>query len=174
MNPDLPDGQPTAAQQVEDLIAANAASNNTMLNLVEKVQQDAELRGKKVELLQEEARQTRKQILIASVGVVLMLIIGVANAINLNEARHNAAVVAATAKDANGTYTLLLDCLNPAGVCGKQAAEQNVHTLDEIKKYELIVLYCVRINPAVADPKGEAFIACVNRLYPGGPQLQDR
>lgn len=167
---DLPEGQ----QQVEELIAANVASNATMVHLVEEVQRDADLRGRKVELLQEEARQTRKQIFIASIGIVLMLVIGVANAINLNDARHNAAVTAATARDANGTYTLLLDCLNPDGVCGKRSAAQSARTLDEIKKYELIVLYCVRINPALADPKGEAFIDCVNRLYPGGPQLPNR
>lgn len=165
---------PTAAEQVEHLAQMNARSNETMMNLVEKVRQDAYMREKKVDLLDEGLRQTRR--LIAMVGLVLVVMvgIGVINAVNIGQARRNAAVTAKTASDAGHTYALLLDCLNGSGECGKLNAENQKKLLDEVKLYELTVLYCVRINPQVDDPDGDDFIACVERLYPGGPKLQNR
>lgn len=168
------DADAATIRQVESLVAANAASNATMLRLVEGVREDAHLREKKVDLLERGLQQTHRLLLMVGVTIILMIGLGVANALNINAARHNAAVTAATAKDANGTYALLLDCLNSRGECGKLNAENGKKTLDEVKLYELTVLYCVRINPAADDPKGDLFIDCVSRLYPGGPVLKNR
>jgi hypothetical protein len=173
-----PDGgdyeQHSASSQVDDLVRANAKSNATMMRLVEKVREDAQMRGRKVELLDQSMRQTRRLLIMVAATLVLLMGLGVVNAVNLNDARHNAAVTAATAKNADSTYTLLLDCLNARGECGKLNAQSQKRLLDEVKLYELTVLYCVRINPLVADPRGAQFIKCVNELYPGGPQLNTK
>jgi hypothetical protein len=168
------DKQDSAVHQVEDLVAANVASNATMLKLVEKVREDSYMREKKIDLLEEGLKQTHRLLAMVGAVLVLMLALGVINAVNIYDARRNAAVTAKTAQDANGTYALLLDCLNSRGECGKLNAENAKKTLDEVKLYELTVLYCVRINPALADPKGDQFIDCVTRLYPGGPILKNR
>lgn len=156
---------------LEELILANVNSNATMVDLVERVRQDAVMQGTKVDLLEKGQRQTRRLLVMVSVALLLMVIIGVINAVNIGQTRRNAEITAKTAKDAGDTYALLLDCLNSRGECGKRNAEASKATLDEVKKYELTVLYCVRINPQVEDAAGRKFLDCVNRLYPGGPQL---
>ena len=112
------------------------------------------------------------------IGVVVLavvLVMGVINAVNMANARRNAAITANIAKDAQGTYALLLDCLDSqSGACGKRNAVKQKAILDEIKKYELTVIYCARTNPVTEDRSGDKFIACVDRLYPTGPELNGR
>lgn len=171
---DGPDPREEAADQVEALARANAASNATLLRLVDRVREDAHMRERKVELLEEGQTQTRKLLVLVSAVLAALVIIGIINAVNIHDTRQNAATVAATANDAQRTYTLLLGCLDVNEPCGKNGAERTKESLEEIKLYELTVLYCVRINPLVQDPGGDKFLECVNRLYPGGPQLKDR
>lgn len=176
MTDDRRDNTPlaSAATRVEQLVAANQASNDTMRKLVENVREDAYLREKKIDLLEQGLKQTHKVLLLCVVSVILMMIIGVINAANISSARHNAAVTAQTATDAARTYAILADCLNQAGACGRNNAKNTVRVLDEIKKYELTVIYCARTNPLAEDPEGGKFIACVKRLYPTGPELNGR
>lgn len=162
------------ADSVDDLVRANTESNATMLALVASVQAEAEANSHKVDLLENGQRQTRRLLVMVSVLLIVMVLLGIANAINISSTRHNAAVTADAARDANGTYALLLGCLNPDGDCAKRGAAQNRATLDEVKLYELTVLYCARINPAIADPQGADFLECAKRLYPTGPTLKNR
>lgn len=163
-----------AAEHVEKLAAANDASNKTLLNLVQRVAEDARIREKKVQMLDAGMKQTRMLLIMLGIGLILLVGLGIANFANIAEARRNAEVVAHAAKDAKGTYDLLYGCFQPDSDCAKRSAQQQKVSLDEIKKYELTGFYCARTNPAVADPNGDAFIECMNRLYPGGPQLNDR
>lgn len=162
------------AEQVEELARANAESNATMMSLVAKVQQDAAMRERKVDLLEKGLQQTHRLLIMVGIALVLMVILGIVNAVNITEARKQAAVTAGIAKNAQGTYALLLDCINSRGECGKQNAEQNKRVLDEIKRYELTGFYCARTNPLSEDPNGDKFLACMDRLYVGGPKLSGR
>lgn len=158
-------------QQVENLVQANTESNETMVRLVERVRDDAHLREKKIELLEDGQRQMRRLFAMLAVVLLLLVGIGIINAINISDARKNAAVTAQTARDASSTYALLYDCINQQSECGKRNAENLKLTLDEIKRYELTVIYCARTNPVTVDPDGKKFLVCVDKLYPGGPKL---
>lgn len=157
------DDHATAAL-VEELAEANARSNQTLVDLMAKVQQDAYMREKKVDLLDEGLHQTRK--LLAMVGIALVLLLGLAaaNFISINQTRKSAAITADTNK-------LLYGCFDSRSECSRVNQAQQTRLLDEIKKYELTALYCARINPQIADPHGEAFITCLKELYPSGPTL---
>lgn len=178
MIPDLPEedrqARIDAAREVERLAVATAASNVTMTRLVEKVSQDAEKRERKVELLEAEARQLRQLLLMVGIAIALLLIVGAFNAYNTAQTRKQADQSAQIAKDSASTNRLLLGCFDVNSQCSKLNAEKQKQILDEIKLYELTALYCVRTNPAQADPKGEDFLACVKRLYPAGPTLKGR
>lgn len=171
-DPQLPADAATNA--VEHLVAANEESNATMRRLVERVREDADMREKKIDLLELGLVRTKRLIIMVGAVLIIMVSIGVTNAINLNDARRNAAATAAAARDAKATYAILYDCLNQQGECGRQNAAESKRLLDEVKLYELTVLYCVRINPQIADPQGDDFLDCVKRLYPTGPELPKR
>jgi len=162
------------AEHVEALAAANAASNKTLINLVEKVAEDAYMRERKVELLDRGMRQTRKLLFMLGIGLLLLVTIATINAVNIASTRKNAAVTAQAARDAKATNDLLFGCFEPNSQCAKLNVQKQAELLNEIKKYELVALYCIRTNPGAEDPEGVAFLACVNRLYPGGPQLDKR
>lgn len=168
MNPDqhIPrhESVPGPHRQVEDLAEANERSNQTLLSLVQRLGRDAAVREKKVDLLEHNVKQTRKITIMVVIALVLLIPIGIINAININNAQH-------AARDSAGTFNLLLDCLNPQGECGKRSSTRSANLLEEIKRYELTVIFCARTNPAIDDEDGEEMLACVNRLYPGGPQL---
>lgn len=163
-----------AARQVEELVAANAASNATMSRLVDNVRKDAQKREQKIELLENESRQIRRLLVMVGVAIVLLLVVGAFNAYNTAQAKRNAEQTAQAAKDAASTNQLLLGCFDVNSQCSKLNAQKQKELLDEIKLYELTALYCVRLNPAVEDPKGDEFLACVKRLYPTGPHLKGR
>lgn len=162
------------ALALDELVHANADSNETMIRLVEQVRKDAEARNKKVDLLELGQRQTAKLLIMVAIVLLLVFGVGVINAVNISQARRNAAVTAGIAKDASATNTTLLDCLNARGECGKLNAEQQRKVLNEVKKYELTGFYCARTNPQPTDEQGAALLACMNRLYPGGPTLNKR
>lgn len=162
-----------AAQQsrnnaaIDELIEANSSSNATMLALVESVRRETEARDRKVDMLEKNHQQMNWVIVGVGVLVVIMLGLGITNAINL----------AATKDQQNQTRqinTLLLDCVNSTGACGQANAVQQAKILDTVKQYELTGFYCARTNPANVDPDGEDFLKCMNRLYPGGPTLSGR
>ncbi len=159
------------ALAMEELVSANQASNATMIGLIETVHKETAARDRKVAQLESNTKQLRKFTLVAMVMCALLLCMAVFNATNVIATRNNAEKTANIADDVKNTNTLLLDCLNSQGECGKWNAEQQRRTLEEIKKYELTGFYCIRNNPGPTDPDGEKFLACVNRLYPGGPQL---
>ena len=156
---------------VDNLVRANAESNSTMMRLVEGVRKDSYMREKKIDLLETGLKQIHRLMLMVGVVLAVLVALAVINATNINDARRNAAVTADTAKDAHDTYALLHDCLNAKGECGKQNAAAQTKLLDEIKLYDLVTLYCARINPQLADPQGAGFLACVKDLYPTGPAL---
>lgn len=160
-----------AAEQVEKLAEANARSNKTMLTLVQKVSEDAFMRERKVELLEQGLRQTHKILVLVVVALAVTITMAFINFYNIQTARRNAEVTAEAARDAKGTYALLYGCFEPSSQCSKLNTAKQKQILDEIKKYELVAFYCIRTNPGTVDPDGKDFIACVNRLYPGGPQL---
>lgn len=163
-----------AARQVEELVAANAASNATMTKLVDKVRDDAMKREQKIELLENESRQIRRLLIMVGVAIALLLVVGGFNAYNTAQAKRNAEQTAQAAKDAASTNQLLLGCFDVKSQCSKLNAEKQKQILDEIKLYELTALYCLRVHSAVEDPKGGEFLACVKRLYPTGPHLKGR
>lgn len=159
---------------VEELVRANAKSNATMAALVEGVKKETAARDRKLEQLAENNRAMHRLGWLLAVAMSFLLIMAIFNAVSITTARRNAAQTAEIARDTRSTNQLLLDCLNATGSCGSANAAQQTRLLDEIKKYELTVLYCVRINPQVDDESGEQFLACVERLYPGGPKLNGR
>lgn len=156
---------------VERLVSANAESNATMRNLVERVREDAHMRERKIDLLEDGLHQTRRLLLMVGVVLVIVLGIGIINAINITQGRRNAEATAQVARDAQATYALLLGCLDTTSPCGRSNSEKTKEALDRIKQYELIVIYCARSNPRDKDEDGSAFIACVARMFPGGPSL---
>lgn len=153
------------AMAVEELVRANADSNETMIKLVKSVREETRARDRKVEALDKQVRQGRFLVILSIVCVLFLLLIAIINATNIAKQRE-------TSRQVQATNSLLLDCLNRQGECGRWNAEQQALLLDEVKRYELTGFYCIRNNPQVKDPNGEAFLKCVNRLYPGGPQLQ--
>jgi hypothetical protein len=163
--------QSPAERHIEQLVRANQESNDTMRRLVDNVRHDAEMREKKINLLEAGIQQTHR--IIWMVGVVFLLLIGLAivNAVNLTRARQQASVTARTARDANRTYALLLDCLNDRGECGSRSAAANKAVIDDVKRHQLAVIYCARIHPQAADPDAQQFLKCVAQIYPGGPTL---
>lgn len=163
-----------SADPIERLVAANAESTETMRALVEKVREDAHLRERKVDLLEAGLHQTRRLLLLVGAVLVLVLGIGVINAVNIGQGRRNAEATARVARDAEATYALLYGCLDASGPCGRANAARTKEALDKIKQYELVVIYCARTNPQPIDDDGKKFIACIDRLFPGGPKLPGR
>lgn len=162
-----PTGRVTPEQAVEDLVAANRESNKTMIALVEHVQRETAARDRKIAVIERGNRQTRTLTYLLASAMLIVLTLAVINAYNL----------AATRKQADQLgqiNTFLLDCINSTGDCGRRNAEAQGRLLDEVKKYELTGFYCARNNPAIRDPEGDAFLACMKRLYPGGPTLEGR
>lgn len=160
-----------SALAVEDLIAANNASNRTMLELVGTVRQETAARDRKVDALEKSHKQVQWVIGLAVVLIIFLITLGTVNAINLNTTRKSQQQVKAIAASTDETNKTLLDCLNSTGRCGQLNAENQAKILDTVKLYELTVIYCARTNPANIDPKGDKFVQCVAKLYPGGPTL---
>lgn len=145
------------ASAVEQLVAANEDSNRTMMALVDSVRQETAARDRKVESLDKNLRQMQWVTVLVGVAILILLTIGVVNAFNLAATRR--------------TNHTLLDCVNSTGICGQINAANQAKILDTVKLYELTVIYCARTNPANIDPKGDKFVECVTKLYPGGPAL---
>lgn len=162
------------ALALEELIRANAESSETMAALVESVHEETAARDRKLEQLAENNRQMHRLAWLLAAAMAVLMVMAVVNAVNISTARRSASQTADIARDARSTNQLLLDCLNATGSCGKQNAQAQKKILDEIKKYELTVIYCARTNPQQLDDSGSKFIACVDRLYPGGPDLNGR
>ncbi len=163
-----------SALVMEDLVSANQASNTTMISLIETVRKETAARDRKVDALEENQRVLKKLTTLAVAVCSLLLFMALFNAYNVLETRHNAERSAQISEDVKKTNDLLLDCLNSTGECGAFNAQQQKQVLDEVKKYELTGFYCIRNNPADSDPKAEKFLECMNRLYPGGPQLNSK
>lgn len=163
-----------SALALEELIRANAESNDTMKNLVDHIQAETDARDRKIDELARNTRSMHRMAIALACAMAILIGIAIINATNLAAGRKNAARTAAIAQDTRQTNETLLDCLNSRGKCGSYNAAQAALTLDEVKKYELTVIYCARTNPLTEDPKGVKFIACVERLYPGGPELNGR
>lgn len=162
------------ALAIEELVAANEASNRTMVDLVRNVQAETEARDRKVDAL---AKSQHMQRILSGLGVVcisLVLVLAIINAFELASTRRAAHKQAMIAEQVQKTNDTLLDCLNTTGQCGQINSANQAKILDEVKKYELTGFYCIRNNPAIKDPNGEKFLKCVNELYPGGPQLNGR
>jgi cytoskeletal protein RodZ len=164
-------GQLHAALAVEELVAANHESNQTMLSLIDRVREETAARDRKVDSLDKNIRQTRWLLFIGIGAVVILLLVGVINATNLYKSRKTQQQTKAIADQTAQTNRTLLDCLNSTGQCGQINQASQAKILDTVKQYELTVIYCARTNPANVDPKGDKFVACVAKLYPGGPTL---
>jgi hypothetical protein len=162
------------AVEVEQLVQANAASNATLRNLVEKVQLDAGNRERKIELLETESKQIRKLLALVGLAVVLLLGLAVVNLIGISQARESAATSAAAARDAQSTNNLLYGCFEPNSQCAQQNKKTQTQILDEIKVYTLSAIYCSRENPSAQDATNNAFLSCLKRIYPNGPTLKGR
>lgn len=162
------------ALAVEELVAANHQSNQTMLDLMDHVRRETEARDRKVDVLEENNRQTRLLLFMVGGAVVVLILLAIFNAIGITSARRNAERTTAIAANVDKTNQTLLDCINSRGQCGQVNAANQLELLDEVKKYNLVGFYCIRTNTAVKDPKAIAFQACMQRLYPGGPTLSGR
>lgn len=160
-----------SAVAIEELVTANAESNKTMLNLVNRVREETAARDRKVDALERTTRQMQWVIGSAAVLIAVLLVLAVFNAINLNETRKSQKTVAAIAESTQETNRTLLDCVNSTGQCGQVNQANQAKILDTVKLYELTVIYCARTNPQNVDPMGNKFVACVSQLYPGGPTL---
>jgi predicted metal-binding membrane protein len=128
-----------------------------MLSLVERVREETAARDRKVDVLERGHQQMRWVIGLAVALVLVMLGFGIVNAVNLSATRT--------------TNRTLLDCVNSTGACGRANSAAQAEILNTVKLYELTVMYCARTNPRDVDANGDKFIACVNELYPGAPQL---
>lgn len=159
------------ARAIEELVVANEESNRTMLSLVEGVHQETAARDRKVDALDRNLKQMRWITRLFGFAIVVLMAVGVFNAINLNKQRRNQQQIKDIAASTESTNRTLLECLNATGECGKVNAENQGRILDSVKRYELTVVYCGRTNPQPVDPKGDKFLACIARLYPGGPTL---
>jgi hypothetical protein len=153
------------ALAIEELVRANANSNDTMIRLVQSVRDETKARDRKVDALEQSQKQMRVLTVVGIVAIFFLIAMAIFNATNVMATRDASHKV-------EQTNDLLLDCLNQQGDCGKWNARQQMYLLDEVKKYELTGFYCIRNNPADKDPKADAFLDCMNNLYPGGPQLQ--
>jgi hypothetical protein len=162
------------ASAIDELVTANRQSNETMLALVEHVRKETVARDRKIDVLEQNNKQTRLLLYLVSGAVVMLLLLASFNAIGITAARQNVEQSAAIAKNVDQTNATLLDCLNSRGACGQANAASQKGILDSVKQYNLVGFYCIRVNPATADPKGEAFLKCMQRLYPGGPVLERR
>lgn len=156
---------------INELIAANEASNRTMTDLVDTVRSETKARDRKVDALDKNLHQMRLVTFLVAVTMVVLLALAVTNAFNLSAARKSAKQTKDIAAAVQTTNQTLLDCVNSTGVCGQVNSANQSKILDTVKQYELTVIYCARTNPANLDPKGDKFLVCVNKLYPGGPQL---
>lgn len=156
---------------VGDLVAANERSASAVMGLVSEVRRDADLRDRKIDLLERSHQDMKRLMILVAAGLLIILILGVTNMVNLSNARRNAAVTADIAKDARSTNGLLYDCLNSQGECGRRNTEANKKVLDEIKRYELVLKHCDRIT-ALPDPDGDKLLACVRHYYRDGPTLR--
>lgn len=152
---------------MENLVSANTASNATMLSLIESVRGETAARDRKIAVLEKNHRQTQILVLMVCAATLFMLTLGVINAVNISRAKDQQMQI----RQINNT---LLDCLNSTGTCGQVNQANQARILEEVKRYELTGFYCIRTNPATADPKGESFLKCMKKLYPGGPELQGR
>jgi hypothetical protein len=130
------------AMAMEQLIQANAESNATMVELIEGVRRDGQARNRKVDLLEAQQRQMKRLFLLAVAAIACLLLLAVFNAFSLTSTRRNTAQT-------------------------KVVAEQQVGLIQEVKRYQLTIFYCARVNPQPTDPSGEAFLACVAKAYPG-------
>ncbi len=168
------DARDRRAEAVEELARANSASNDTMVRLIEHVRKDTVAQNSKIEALNRQQRTLR--ILLGVIGVLtlLVLLIAMYNVYNVTATRQTAKNMTDIGAQVAQTNETLLDCLNSAGRCGQINAAQQRAILDEVKKYELTGFYCIRTNPQTKDPDGEDFLKCMQRLYPGGPLLQER
>lgn len=160
-----------SALALEDLIEANHESNRTMAALVDHVRLETAARDRKVDALTENNRRTRLLLYMVGGAVVILLFLAVFNLVTVSAARENVDATARIASNVDLTNRTLLDCINSQGVCGQVNAAQQLTILDEVKKYNLVGFYCIRTNPAAEDPKGDKFLRCMSRLYPGGPTL---
>ena len=161
------DARERQSSALEDLVAANLSSNETMLALVDTVRAETAARDRKIDILAKNHRQMNWLLGAVSGAVCLMLGLGTINAINLAAAKDQQDQI----REINST---LLDCVNSTGNCGQINAQNQARILDQVKQYELTGFYCIRNNQATVDPKGEAFLKCMEKLYPGGPMLQGR
>jgi len=159
------------ADPMERLVQANAESNETMHSLIERVRDDAKMRERKIDLLEDGLHRTRQVLGLVALALLVLLIVGGINAVNINNGRKNLDATGAVAKQAAATYALLYGCIDSTGECGKRNAENTKEALDKIKQYELVVIYCARSNPRDRDEDGAKFLACIVKLYPGGPTL---
>jgi hypothetical protein len=156
-----------SALAVEELVAANNESNQTMMALVEHVRQETVANDRKIEELRRNTKQFRNLMYALVVTMAFLLVIAGVNAYNLAESKKEQEQIEAI----NRT---LLDCQNSTGECGRANAQNQKRLLDEVKEYELTGFYCIRTNPAQRDPDGDAFLKCMDRLYPNGPTLNGR
>lgn len=164
----------TSAMAIEELISANARSTQSMERLAKYVQEETEARDRKIEALGRNQHTLRWLVVVGTAATVVLLIVAIINAANISSQRRQAARQAAIAEQVAATNRFLLDCINSTGVCGKKNIVTQNRLLTEVKQYELTGFYCIRKNPAGKDPDAEEFLKCMNRLYPGGPQLQGR
>ena len=162
-----PDANRPASWHIDELVTANKDSNVTMLALVEEVRRETVARDRKIAVLEKNNRLVMYLTTLMCVTTVILLGLAIVNAVNIAQTRDQAAQLRAV----NET---LLDCVNLTAECGRANAESQKRLLDEVKKYELTGFYCIRTNPAQRDPEGEAFLDCMERLYPGGPTLSRR
>lgn len=143
----VPDaGRPlTSDAAIDELVAANRRSNATMVALVDEVRREADARDRKIAVLEKNNRQTAFVMVMVAVMTLLLLGLAIVNALAIDSTRDQAARL-----------------------------EDIAAVTDTVKQYELTGFYCIRTNPATADPEGEAFLDCMERLYPGGPMLSGR
>lgn len=156
-----------SALAIEELVAANHESNKTMVALVEHVRRETEARDRKIDVLEKNNRQTRWLTYLVGGAMVILLTLAIVNAVNISATQKQEEQV-------SKLNSLLLDCVNSTGECGKRNAILQNQLLDQVKQYNLVGFYCARTNPLSTDPKGEKFLECMQRLYPGGPTLQGR
>lgn len=152
---------------IEDLVTANFESNKTMVALVKQVREETAARDRKIDVMERSQRQMKLLVYMVSAVTVLLLGLAVVNAVNIAAAKDQQNSI----RQINAT---LLDCVNSTGECGRINAQNQIEVLDRVKEYNLVGFYCIRTNPGTVDPKAEAFLKCMERVYPGGPKLERR
>lgn len=156
---------------LDGLVEANQTSNSTMIRLIEQVRKDTETRDRKITAMEHQQKQLRWAIILVCVGIAVLLVVAGINATNIASTRKAQKNTEVIARSVDVTNKTLLDCINETGECGRSDAARQKELLDEVKLYELTGFYCIRNNPATADPQAEAFLKCMQDLYPGGPVL---